>query len=132
VPESFACSLVTPERSVIDTEAKYVDLPAHDGQIGVMNNRAPLLVKLGVGRLRLELPEGGEKRFAIDGGFAQMKGNKLTLVSEKAVAAEDVTRDEARARLEEARGLPTKTTEQVDQRIRDVAFAETLVKLAEE
>lgn len=132
MPESFACSLVTPERSVIDTEAKYVDMPAHDGQIGVMNNRAPLLVKLGVGRLRLELPEGGEKRFAIDGGFAQMKGNKLTLVSEKAVAAEDITREAAQAKLEEARGLPTKTTEQVDQRNRDMAFAEALVKLAGE
>jgi len=132
VPESFACSLVTPERSVIDTQAKYVAMPAHDGQIGVMNNRAPLLVKLGVGRLRLELPEGGEKRFVIDGGFAQMKGNKLTLVSEKAIAAEDITREGAQAKLDEARALPASTTEQFDQRNHDVAFAEALVKLAGE
>jgi len=130
--DAFSCSLVTPERSVIDTEATYVDLPAHDGQIGIMNHRAPLLVKLGVGQLRLELPEGGTKRFAIDGGFAQMKANRLTLISEKAVAADDVNRDQAQSALAAARELPKATTEQVDQRNHDIAFAEQLIKLAGE
>lgn len=130
--DAFSFSLVTPERSVIDTEATYVDMPAHDGQIGIMNNRAPLLVKLGVGQLRLELPEGGTKRYVIDGGFAQMKANQLTLISEKAIAAEDITRDAAQAALTEAQGLPKATTEDVDRRNHDVTYAEQLVKLAGE
>lgn len=130
--DAFRCSLVTPERPVLDADATYADLPAHDGQLGVMHNRAAMMIKLGVGPLRLELPEGGTRRFVLDGGFAQMKDNRLTLISEKAVAAEDIRRDEAQAALTRAQSLPMSSAAEVDRRRHDVAFAEQLVKLASE
>ncbi len=82
----FTCSLVTPERAVLDDVVVSANLPAHDGQLGVLRNRAPMLVKLGSGILELKLKEGSRtKRFEISGGFAQMRDNKLSLVSEKAI-----------------------------------------------
>lgn len=82
--QTFQCTLVTPESSVFDEPVVYANLPAHDGQMGVLANRAPLVVQLGKGRLEVQLPSGSLRRFQIEGGFAQMNHNRLTLLSEKA------------------------------------------------
>ncbi len=82
--KTFQCSVVTPQRQELDGEMTYVNLPAHDGQLGVMANHAPMLVKLGSGPVRLDLAEGASRRYALDGGFAQMRDNKLILLTERA------------------------------------------------
>ena len=79
----FHCSLVTPERAVFDGEVSYADVPAHDGQFGVMANHAPLLAQLGTGNLKLTLPDDSHRSFRVEGGFAQVNANRLTIVSEK-------------------------------------------------
>ena len=61
-----------------------VVLPAHDGQIGILTGRAPLLVRLGDGKLTATLAKGGERLFHVKGGVAQMKGSKLTVLTESA------------------------------------------------
>lgn len=83
MPGTITCSLITPEQEVFEKEASYIDLPAHDGQMGFMANRAPLLVKLGEGLLTVT-GAGGETKVQISGGFAQMKGNTLAILTDKA------------------------------------------------
>jgi hypothetical protein len=41
---SFQCTVVTPEQQVMDETVTQAILPAHDGQLGVLTNRAPILV----------------------------------------------------------------------------------------
>ena len=85
MPGTITCSLITPEQEVFEKEASYVDLPAHDGQMGFMAHRAPLLVKLGEGVLTVT-GTGEETKVQISGGFAQMKGNTLAILTDKAEA----------------------------------------------
>lgn len=127
---TFQCTLVTPERSVIDAEATYADLPAHDGQMGVMSGRSAMLVKLGVGALRLELARDERARYALDGGFAQMRENHLTLLCEKAVSAGELTAEAARAKMREAEQMPRTTVDEVEARDHALAYARALVKVA--
>lgn len=82
--KTLSCSLVTPERSVLDAEISYANVPAHDGQLGVLPGRAAMLVELGKGTLRLDLADGSKKQYHLEGGFAQMNDNRLTLLCEKA------------------------------------------------
>ncbi len=85
---SFQCVIVTPERQAADESVTQAIIPAHDGLIGILTDRAPLLVKLGAGPLRLDLAGGQHKIFKIKGGVAEMKENRLTVLTEEAVAAE--------------------------------------------
>src|SRR5438477_6115855 len=73
---AFQCTLVTPEQQVLDEKVTQVILPAHDGKIGILTDRAPLLVKLGAGALRLDLAVGQKRFLNIEGGIAQMKDNR--------------------------------------------------------
>jgi F-type H+-transporting ATPase subunit epsilon len=99
---AFQCVLVTPEQQVLDETIAQAIVPAHDGQIGILTGRAPLLVKLGTGALRVDLPGGGRRFFFVDGGVAQMKDNKLTILSTDAAAADEIDVESARAEYAEA------------------------------
>jgi F-type H+-transporting ATPase subunit epsilon len=110
---SFQVVIVTPEQQVLDETVTQAILPAHDGQIGILTGRAPLLVKLGQGPLQLDLAGAGQRaggggaagttrRFYVEGGIAQMKDNNLTVVTQIAVPAEEISADTARAELAEA------------------------------
>lgn len=102
--KTLHCSLLTPDRPILDCDATFIVMPAHDGQIGFLKNRAPLLCKLGIGELRIELPEG-RRRFFIDRGFAQMLDNELTILTQHAEDADKIDADGADATLKEALAL---------------------------
>ena len=102
---TFHCSVVTPERAILECDASSATFPAHDGEIGILPQRAPLLCRLGTGVLKVKTG-GEEQKFFIDGGFAQMVDNKLTLLTEQARGADEVEFEAARAALEEARAMP--------------------------
>jgi F-type H+-transporting ATPase subunit epsilon len=83
---AFKCTLVTPEQQLFDDSLTQAIIPASDGLLGILTNRAPLLAKLAKGPLRLDLPSGEKKMFTINGGIAQMKDNRLTILTEGAKA----------------------------------------------
>jgi F-type H+-transporting ATPase subunit epsilon len=111
--KTFRCSIVTPDAAVFDEDVTYASFPAWDGQQGMMAGQSPLLTRLGVGSLRLDLgaPGSNSRWFLIDGGFAQVQDNNLTLLTEKAVPAEKLSLQEGQAELAEANARVTKPGE---------------------
>lgn len=99
---AFQCVIVTPEQQVLDERVQQVILPAHDGQVGILTGRAPLLVQLGVGLLRVDVTPGQQRVFFVDGGVAQMKDNRLTVVSGEATPADQIDPESARAEFTQA------------------------------
>ena len=101
----FNCSIVTPDAAVYEGEVLYASVPAWDGQVGVMHNQSPLLARLDIGPLRLDFAGGGRRWYLLEGGFAQMRDNNLTLLTEGATGAEQLVIEEAEAELAKAREL---------------------------
>ena len=99
---SFQCTLVTPEQQVLDEQIQQAIVPGHDGLMGILTGRSPLLMKLGTGTLRIDLPGGQKRYFFVDGGVAQMKDNKLTILSTDAAPASAINAETARAEYAEA------------------------------
>ena len=128
--ETFHCSVITPERAVLEADATFVAFPAHDGEVGILPGRAPLLFKMGIGELRVESPEGNHT-FFVDGGFAQMVENRLTLLTEQAKALEEIDRAAVERALDEAKGMPMVTESEFAARQRAVRRAEVQLHLTE-
>ncbi len=129
---TFHCSLVTPQRQVFDGEVTYASVPAWDGQVGIAPMRAPLLVKLGHGSLRLDAAQGASRWFFIGGGFAQMVDNRLTLLTQEALPAEELTRQQASAEFDRAMQQPARGDEEVEQKHVQVERARAMVHLTEQ
>lgn len=128
MPDNLRCSLVTPDAQVLETEADYVSVPAWDGLLGVAPDRAPLLVKLGVGPLRLDLPTGESRFYFVAGGFAQVVDNQVTLLTEEAVAAEDLDKQALESELQAAQARIAHGDEQQQRKQRDVARARGMLR----
>jgi F-type H+-transporting ATPase subunit epsilon len=99
---SFHCTIVTPEAQALDENVVQAVIPAHDGLIGILTDRAPLLVKLGIGPLRIDMAGGQQRYFLVDGGIAQMKDNNLTVLTTTATPASEIDAQTAHAEYAEA------------------------------
>ena len=94
------CVMVTPERALLDEQADFVALPMYDGELGVLPGRSPLIGRLGYGELRIR--RGQEtRRFFVDGGFAQVRANTVTVLTGRALKAEEIDAAEAERTLHE-------------------------------
>lgn len=94
-------SVVTPEGAALDVEARSAVFPAYDGEIGILPAHAPLLTEIGIGALRVTRPDGERITLYIDGGFAQVVDDKLTLLTEQARPIADLEPARAEAALEQ-------------------------------
>lgn len=103
--------VITPERSVLKDATDSVVIPAHDGELGILRNRASLMCELGVGPLRYQ-KEGRARRVLIDGGFAQVHANKVTVLTPRAVLAEEITDSLIAKESAAAEAQPAQTAEQ--------------------
>jgi F-type H+-transporting ATPase subunit epsilon len=96
--ETLKLEVVTPEAIVYSEDVDMVTLPAFDGQIGVLPHHVPLLTQVVPGEMIVR--KGTRETFvAVGEGLVEITGNSVSIVTDMAVAAENV--DEARA--EEAR-----------------------------
>jgi F-type H+-transporting ATPase subunit epsilon len=127
---AFQCVLVTPEQQVLDETVTQAIVPAHDGQIGILTGRSPLLVKLGTGTLRVDLSGGQQRFFFVDGGVAQMKENKLTILSTDAAPAGAINAETARAELAEAEARKPIDTKSAHDRQHQMARAKAKLAVA--
>jgi F-type H+-transporting ATPase subunit epsilon len=82
--------VVTPERQLLATDTDAVVIPAHDGEIGILPGRAPLMCELGIGQLRYD-EDGKAQRIFIDGGFAQIHDNQVIVLSPHAMKPDEIT-----------------------------------------
>jgi F-type H+-transporting ATPase subunit epsilon len=98
---TLQCVVVTPERAVLDEPEDFVSLPMYDGALGVLPGRAPLIGRLGAGELRVRRGEQ-TRRYFVDGGFAQVRANVVTVLTPRAVRAEDIDPNAASRELAEA------------------------------
>jgi F-type H+-transporting ATPase subunit epsilon len=103
---AFQCVVVTPEQQLLDEPVRQVILPAHDGSMGVLTGRAPILVKLGTGKLEADLASGQRRTLLVDGGIAQMKDDKLTVLTDAAWNPADLSADAARTEYAAATAKP--------------------------
>ena len=103
--------LVTPETTLVDSLATSIVAPMFDGQLGILPGRAPAVGRLGTGELRFQ-GEGGEQRFFIDGGFLQIKGSVVTVLTHEAKPVGSLDLNAAEQALEQANKLVAKTDEE--------------------
>ncbi|MCA9753642.1 MAG: ATP synthase F1 subunit epsilon [bacterium] len=97
------CTIVTPEKAILDVEAERVTVPGHDGEIGILPRHARLLAKLGVGVLKVT-SGGRTQELFVEGGFVQVADDKVTVLTDSAKPIQDVDVKSAESLVDELRG----------------------------
>lgn len=82
--EKLHFSLVSPDRELFAGDVDHVVVPGTEGEFGVLPRHAPFMATIKPGPLRI-LNEGGERRIFVNGGFADVTPEGLTILAEVAV-----------------------------------------------
>lgn len=104
------CIVVTPERTVQDVPASFVALPLYDGEIGLAPGHSPMIGRLGYGELRI-VSDTGTRRYYVDGGFVQVTNDVVSVLTNRAIPAEQLDVAAAQRQLTEAQARPAHTPE---------------------
>jgi F-type H+-transporting ATPase subunit epsilon len=89
--------VVTPEREIWSGEAAMVIARGVEGEVGILPQHAPLLIRLAVGRLRIRI-DGKEEAAVVDGGFLHVTTTEgVTRVDVLASSAEMARQIDLRA-----------------------------------
>ncbi|EHJ48723.1 ATP synthase F1, epsilon subunit [Solidesulfovibrio carbinoliphilus subsp. oakridgensis] len=105
--------IVTPDKLVLSQDVDYVGAPGLLGEFGVMANHIPFLSALGIGSLMYKV--GGKANYVfVSGGFAEVSGNKVTILAEVAERPEDIDVERARKAQDRAKQRLDREREKVD------------------
>ena len=81
--------IISPKEKVFSTEAKQVVLPTESGEIGLLAGHIPLVTQLKLGALKV-INESNQEVFAIKAGFAQLVADKISILTDEALAVSDL------------------------------------------
>src|SRR5437763_7059570 len=94
--------IVTAEREVYnETDVDMVVAPGSEGVLGILPRHAPLLTTLKPGPLRVK-KDGAEQEMAVAGGFLQVNADRVLILADQAVRAEEIDAAAAEAARHEA------------------------------
>jgi len=94
--------IVTPEARVYSDTVDSVVIPTVEGEIGILPGHLPLLTQVAHGELVVAQPRGGQERLAIGGGFAQISGDKVSVLAEHACSEDSIDEHAAEEALKRA------------------------------
>ena len=76
--------IITPQKTVYSGEADRVKLPGVKGQFELLNNHAPIISTLTKGSIRIIKGKEEPVFYAVEGGIAECKSNKIIVLTEQA------------------------------------------------
>jgi F-type H+-transporting ATPase subunit epsilon len=129
VAEGLLLEVVSPARRLLSEEVDEVRIPGVLGELGVLPGHTPLLTALGTGPVSFT-KASRERMLVVQGGFAEVLPDRVTVLARIAETPEEVDVDAARRELGEAEAaLPTAGADEIDQLSDRVRLANTRIEI---
>lgn len=127
--DGLTLEVATPQRSVVAETVDEVVAPGIEGYFGVLPGHAPFLTTLGVGELTYR--RGREEyHLAVNGGFAEVRSDKVIVLADAAERPPDIDRARAERAQERAeQRLAGRGQDEIDYTRAAVALARALTRL---
>lgn len=100
-------AIISPEKTLYEGEAQIVSLPGRKSAFTVLPNHAPMISELETGVITLS-DDNGKEQMVIDGGFAEVKSDKVIALVEGASTIGEINPEEDQKELDELTKLVTK------------------------
>lgn len=129
-PDSIQLVVVTPERQLLREKVVEVQLPGAGGYLGVLPGHAPLMTELGVGELTYKASSGAEPTtLAVIDGFAEVLGDRVTILAETAERAAEIDLARAERALKRAQERLSSGDPNLDWDRATVALERALIRI---
>jgi len=93
---TFLLEIVTPERKVFAEEANMIIVKGVEGELGILPNHIPLVTPLKIAPITVK-QNGKQQHIAVNGGFMEVRKDKVVILAESAELPEQIDLERARA-----------------------------------
>jgi F-type H+-transporting ATPase subunit epsilon len=94
--------IVSPEKLLLSRDVDMVVIPASEGDMGVLEGHAPMMVMLRGGVVSLYSGDQVTDTLFVAGGFAEVTPERCTVLAGEAMPVNELERSEAEKRLQDA------------------------------
>lgn len=99
---SLLLKIITPLRSVVETQVLSILIPSMEGQLEILPGHTNIITAMANGELVYHDPSLGEVSLFVGGGFLQVEGDMALVVTDTAMAADEMDPDSITAAIERA------------------------------
>jgi F-type H+-transporting ATPase subunit epsilon len=124
----FKVEIITPDRIFFTGEADFLEFATADGEIGVYKEHIPMTTVLAPGIVTIHNGEE-EKRAAVHAGFAEILGDKVTLLAELAEWPDEIDVPRAEAAKGRAEQRLAEHSEDLDVMRAELALRKALIRI---
>tara|TARA_Y100001970_G_C14213911_1_gene848522 strand:+ start:63 stop:452 length:390 start_codon:yes stop_codon:yes gene_type:complete len=78
----FKVEIISPDNSILKTNASLVIIPSFEGEIGILRDHIPLITFLRPGLIKID--EEGEKKYFVEDGTVEFSNNNLLILTSTA------------------------------------------------
>ena len=89
MPDNFFVEIISPNQSILKSEAVEVTIPSYEGQLGILKDHIPLITFLRPGLIIIKT-ENDEKKFFIEEGIVEFKNNNLLILTSTSKSLESL------------------------------------------
>ena len=90
--ENFAVEIISPDKSILKSEAEEVTIPSYEGQMGILKDHISLITFLRPGLITIK-ENSGEKIFFIEDGTVEFSNNSLLILTSTAKSLDSLEKD---------------------------------------
>jgi F-type H+-transporting ATPase subunit epsilon len=110
---TFLLEIVTPERKVYTDQVDMISVKGAEGELGILPNHIPLVTPLKVAPVIVK--QGGKQHYiAVNGGFMEVRKDKVVILAESAELPEQIDVDRAKEAKTRAEQRMSSKQDQVD------------------
>ena len=80
--DKFTVEIITPDQSILNSEASEVTIPSYEGEMGILKDHIPLITFLRPGLISIKNQD--EKKFYVEEGTVEFSNNSLLILTENA------------------------------------------------
>lgn len=125
---SFLVEIVTPERKVYEETANMVSVTGVEGELGILPNHIPLITPLRIAPVTIKR-DGKIDVVAVNGGFIEVRKDKIVILAESAELAQDISVERAEAAKQRAAQRLAAKQDEIDFRRAELAMQRAMNRL---
>ncbi|UJF33276.1 F0F1 ATP synthase subunit epsilon [Paenibacillus hexagrammi] len=99
---TFLLEIVTPERKVFAEQVNMIVAKGVQGELGILPNHIPLVTPLKIASVTVKQQGAKDQLVAVNGGFMEVRKDKVVILAESAELPEQIDVERARAAKERA------------------------------
>ena len=90
--ENFVLEVISPDKSILKSEATEVTIPSYEGQMGILKDHIPLITFLRPGLIIIK-ENSGEKVFFVEDGIVEFSNNSLLILTSTAKSLDSLDKN---------------------------------------